>query len=159
MENMGTATGLLELYHIPDHQGGYRNGNENGGEGFGHVGFSVPDVGDVLKRASEMGYRVIKPLGEAKLEQFGVPSSVKSEDVVEGYKFVFRQLAFIVDPDVSDLCVLSDWRRTGLMIDRVIGLKSYLMLLYRPLVKKWLCGYEARIIFPIFLFPSQQSSS
>jgi lactoylglutathione lyase len=108
MENMATAAGLLELYHIPGHEGGYRNGNENGGEGFGHVGFSVPDVGEVLKRAEEFGYKVIKPLGEADVEQFGVPSFVKSEDVVEGYKFVFRQLAFVVDPDVSQNCVFSE---------------------------------------------------
>jgi len=99
MENMGTASGLLELYHIPGHSGKYKNGNENGGEGFGHVGFTVPDVDATLQRVKDFGYEVIKPLGESKTEQFGVPDFVKGEDVDEGYKHVFRQLAFVVDPD------------------------------------------------------------
>jgi len=103
MENMGTASGLIELYHIPGHLKAYKNGNENGGEGFGHLGFTVPDVQAVLKRVADFGYQIIKPLGEAKTEQFGVPDFVKGENVAEGYKHVFRQLAFVVDPDVSDI--------------------------------------------------------
>lgn len=113
IENLGTATGLLELYHIPD-QGPYKNGNENGGEGFGHIGFTVPDVEKALERATKFGYKIIKPLGEAKAEQFGVPSFVKDENVVEGYKFVFRQLAFIVDPDVSKI-----QRHPSVILDRI----------------------------------------
>jgi lactoylglutathione lyase len=101
MKNMGTATGLLELYYIPGPLNVYKNGNENGGEGFGHVGFTVPDVEVTLKRVANFGYKIIKPLGEAKTEQFGVPDFVKDGDVVEGYKHIFRQLAFVVDPDVS----------------------------------------------------------
>lgn len=103
IENMGTASGLIELYHIPGHLNKYKNGNENGGEGFGHVGFTVPDVEVALERAKEFGYTVIKPLGDDKASRMGVPEFVKDEDVAEGYKFVFRQLAFIVDPDVSEL--------------------------------------------------------
>jgi lactoylglutathione lyase len=103
IENMGTGSGLLELYHIPGHLKHYKNGNENGGEGFGHIGFTVPDVEATLKRAEDFGYKIIKPLGEDKTEQLGVPDFVKGEDVAEGYKFVFRQLAFIVDPDVSEM--------------------------------------------------------
>ncbi len=103
IENMGTASGLLELYHIPSHLKTYKNGNENGGEGFGHLGFTVPDVDASLKRVEEFGYKIIKPLGEAKTSQFGVPDFVKGEEVAEGYKHVFRQLAFIVDPDVSEI--------------------------------------------------------
>lgn len=99
IENMGTASGLLELYHIPGHLSKYKNGNENGGEGFGHLGFTVPDVDAALKRAAEFGYKIIKPLGEDKTEQLGVPDFVKGDDVAEGYKYVFRQLAFILDPD------------------------------------------------------------
>jgi lactoylglutathione lyase len=103
MSNMGTASGLLELYHIPGHLNQYKNGNENGGEGFGHLGFTVPDVEEVLGRVKEFGYRVIKPLGEDAVEGMGVPGFVKAEDVEDGYRHVFRQLAFVVDPDVSDI--------------------------------------------------------
>ena len=103
MSNMGTASGLLELYHIPGDREKYRNGNENGGEGFGQLGFTVPDVEEVLDRVREFGYRVIKPLGEDKVEQMGVPGFVKGGNVEEGYKHVFRQLAFVVDLDVSNM--------------------------------------------------------
>lgn len=106
MENMGTASGLLELYHIPGHLNSYKNGNENGGEGFGHIGFTVPDVEAMLKRVSDFGYKVIKPLGEAKTEQFGLPDFVKGVDIAEGYKHIFKQLAFVVDPDVSTSSLL-----------------------------------------------------
>jgi lactoylglutathione lyase len=73
----------------------------------GHVGFTVPDVEVTLKRVANFGYKIIKPLGEAKTEQFGVPDFVKDGDVVEGYKHIFRQLAFVVDPDVSARSTLS----------------------------------------------------
>ena len=96
----GHASGLLELYHVPGVTS-YKSGNENGGEGFGHLGFTVPDVEVALKRVEGFGYKVIKPLGEDKDTQFGVPPFLKYEDVAEGYKFVFRQLAFVLDPDVS----------------------------------------------------------
>lgn len=72
--------------------------------GFGHVGFTVPDVAAALKRVEEFGYEVIKPLGEAENGQMGVSDVVvsgKEGPVNEGYKHVFRQLAFVKDPDVS----------------------------------------------------------
>ncbi|KAH9221773.1 Glyoxalase/Bleomycin resistance protein/Dihydroxybiphenyl dioxygenase [Leptodontidium sp. 2 PMI_412] len=110
--DLGTSKGLLELYHIPSKQGDtesskpYRNGNETDapGPGFGHLGFTVPDVKEVLERAMEFGYEIIKPLGESLAHQYGVEGlqeGMVSEgrDVVEGYKFVFRQLAFLRDPD------------------------------------------------------------
>ncbi|KAH7393621.1 Glyoxalase/Bleomycin resistance protein/Dihydroxybiphenyl dioxygenase [Cadophora sp. MPI-SDFR-AT-0126] len=121
--DLGTAKGLLELYYIPpknsselgsggDGEGGkvggvnYRNGNETDGlgQGFGHLGFTVPDVKEVLDRAKEFGVEVIKPLGESEVGQYGVEGLEEGKveegrDVVEGYKFVFRQLAFLRDPD------------------------------------------------------------
>ena len=107
MHNLGSSSGLLELYQIPaDDAKPYRHGNENCGEGFGHVGSTVPDVEKALERVGEFGYEIIKPLGEAKAEQFGVPASVKDEHVAEGYKHVFRQLAFVLDPDVGFLEVI-----------------------------------------------------
>lgn len=72
--------------------------------GFGHISFTVPDVAEALERMKGFGYEVIKPLGEAEVEQMGLPPDVvkgRHEDVAEGYKHVFRQLAFVRDPDVS----------------------------------------------------------
>lgn len=102
LHNLGTSKGLLELYHVPDDQNkAYRNGNENGGEGFGHLGFTVPDVEKALKRVEEFGFKIIKPLGEDKVAQMGVAEGIKEDQVAEGYRHVFRQLAFVQDPDVS----------------------------------------------------------
>jgi len=98
IQNLGTSKGLLELYHVPHGPKSYRNGNENGGEGFGHIGFTVPDVEAALQRVKDFGFEVIKPLGEAKTEQYGV-GGVEDGVVDEGYNHVFRQLAFVKDPD------------------------------------------------------------
>ena len=110
---LGTAKGLLELYYVPPKEGEsrdvkYRHGNETDGlgQGFGHLGFTVPDVKEVLERAKQFGYEIIKPLGESEVGQYGVEGLEEGKveegrDVVEGYKFVFRQLAFLRDPDVS----------------------------------------------------------
>jgi lactoylglutathione lyase len=101
---IGASKGLLELYHLPDDSDKtYTSGNDYSnpaGLGFGHLGFTVPDVAETIERVKSFGYEVIKPLGEAKANQMGVPP-IKDEDVDEGYKFVFRQLAFVKDPDVS----------------------------------------------------------
>jgi len=104
---IGTSKGLLELYHVPlDANTPYTSGNDYSkpGVGFGHIGFTVPDVAAALERVKSFGYEVIKPLDEAKKEQMGMPDSVvkgESGAVDEGYKHVFRQLAFVKDPDVS----------------------------------------------------------
>ncbi|OAK95002.1 Glyoxalase/Bleomycin resistance protein/Dihydroxybiphenyl dioxygenase [Phaeosphaeriaceae sp. SRC1lsM3a] len=102
---LGTSKGLLELYHVPaDSSTTYVSGNDYSapGVGFGHVGFTVPDVAQALERASSFGYEIIKPLNEAKVDQMGMPDEVvqgKHGEVAEGYKHVFKQLAFVKDPD------------------------------------------------------------
>jgi lactoylglutathione lyase len=107
LASVGTSKGLLELYHIPADAGvSYTSGNDYAnapsGIGFGHIGFTVPDVGEALERVKKFGYEVIKPLGEAEEAQMGVPmKAMEGKEVVEGYKHVFRQLAFVRDPDVS----------------------------------------------------------
>lgn len=106
MANLGTSKGLLELYHIPaDSSVPYTSGNDYpSGVGFGHIGFTVPNVADAIDRVRSFGYEVIKPLDQAKEEQMGVPKDVvegQYGNVDEGYKHVFRQLAFVKDPDVS----------------------------------------------------------
>jgi catechol 2,3-dioxygenase-like lactoylglutathione lyase family enzyme len=104
---LGTSKGLLELYHIPaDSSTPYESGNDYSrpGVGFGHIGFTVPDVAETLERVKSFGFEVIKPLDEAKITQFGMPDDVVQGmhgEVPEGYKHVFKQLAFAKDPDVS----------------------------------------------------------
>ncbi|KAF2241930.1 Glyoxalase/Bleomycin resistance protein/Dihydroxybiphenyl dioxygenase [Trematosphaeria pertusa] len=107
ISSLGTSKGLLELYHIPsDSSLSYTSGNDYtsnpSGIGFGHIGFTVPDVAEAIKHVESFGYEVIKPLGEAKEDQMAVPQEVvegRAGAVDEGYKHVFRQLAFVRDPD------------------------------------------------------------
>lgn len=113
---LGTSKGLLELYHVPsDANTPYASGNDYskpGTVGFGHIGFTVPNVAETLERLKSFGYEIIKPLDEAKVEQMGMPDDVvegKYEVVAKGYEHVFKQLAFIRDPDVS--LSKDDWRR------------------------------------------------
>jgi len=92
----------------------YTSGNDYtnapSGIGFGHIGFTVPDVAKTIDRVKSFGYEVIKPLDEAKDEQMGVPmAAIEFNAVVEGYKHVFRQLAFVKDPDVSRVLLLLSW--------------------------------------------------
>ncbi|KAI4627415.1 uncharacterized protein J4E87_003978 [Alternaria ethzedia] len=106
MSTLGTSKGLLELYYIPaDAATSYTSGNDYSnpaGIGFGHIGFTVPDVPEALERIKSFGYEVIKPLDEAKEEQMGLPAEAvegKHGTVQDGYKHVFKQLAFVKDPD------------------------------------------------------------
>lgn len=105
ISTIGTSKGLLELYYIPaDASTDYASGNDypGPGVGFGHIGFTVPDVSVALDRVAEFGFEVIKPLNEAKEDNMGldlVQGHGKQDRVAEGYKHVFRQLAFVKDPD------------------------------------------------------------
>jgi lactoylglutathione lyase len=107
MATLGTSKGLLELYHIPaDSATPYASGNDYSaaGVGFGHIGFTVPDVAEALERVKRFGFEVIKPLDEAKEKQMGLPDEVLKGgygSVPDGYKHVFKQLVFVKDPDVS----------------------------------------------------------
>jgi lactoylglutathione lyase len=129
MATLGTSKGLLELYHIPsDSTASYSSGNDYSlpGVGFGHLGFTVPDVAETLERIKSFGYEAIKPLDDAKVEQMGLPDCVvegRFGVVDEGYKHVFKQLAFVKDPDVSQIVLvkrLSSWCAND--INRGIGL-------------------------------------
>lgn len=64
-----------------------------------------------LKRVEEFGYAIVKPLGEAQESTMGVNAKIVQGgegEVAEGYKHVFRQLAFVRDPDVSFLFSLKE---------------------------------------------------
>lgn len=64
----------------------------------------MPDVAEAVERVRSFGYEVIKPLGKAEEDTMAVSQEIvdgKFGAVEEGYKHVFRQLAFVKDPDVS----------------------------------------------------------
>ncbi|KAK5048573.1 hypothetical protein LTR84_005664 [Exophiala bonariae] len=112
--NLQSTLGLLELYHVhgsekqPD--GYYQTGNSPPNLGFGHLGFTVPDVKGALDRLKAEGVEVVKDLGEVGLrsipisewenergvgqEEVGTATEIHKE-----YKKVFSKIAFVRDPD------------------------------------------------------------
>lgn len=105
--NLQHTLGLLELYHVHGSeakgQGYYANGNTPPNLGFGHLGFTVPDVPAALERLQEAGVQVIKPLGVTTRESIPISKWEEEQGVGLGtihpnYKSVFDQIAFVRDP-------------------------------------------------------------
>ncbi|KAL4974789.1 Glyoxalase/Bleomycin resistance protein/Dihydroxybiphenyl dioxygenase [Aspergillus desertorum] len=106
-----STLGLLELYHVhgsekPVSDGGYEisTGNEPPNLGFGHLGFTVPDVPKALERLRGAGVRVIKELGVSTRESIPLSKWEEEREIGVGeihpsYKAVFDQIAFVADPD------------------------------------------------------------
>lgn len=102
--------GLLELYHIhgsekPTGDGGYEvsTGNAPPNLGFGHLGFTVPDVPSTVERLRKAGVPILKELGVTTRESIPLSSWEENRGVGVGeihpnYKAVFDQIAFVTDP-------------------------------------------------------------
>ncbi|KAF5706656.1 lactoylglutathione lyase [Fusarium globosum] len=110
--NLPHTLGLLELFHIhgseKQQSGFYSTGNTPPNLGFGHLGFTVPNVSQALMRLRAQGVPVLKDIGpcEAPIlisdweKQRGVGVSVKGTDseLHPGYAKLLEQIAFIQDP-------------------------------------------------------------
>jgi lactoylglutathione lyase len=106
--------GLLELYHVhgtekADAEGGFNmsTGNTPPYLGFGHLGFTVPDVASTLERLRKEGVPVIKELGNSLRESVPLSSWEEERGVGVGaihpnYQKLFDQIAYVADP-VSSL--------------------------------------------------------
>lgn len=99
--------GLLELYHVhgseKEEVGYYETGNKAPNLGFGHLGFTVPDVPKAVERLRAAGVTVFKDLGVTTRET--IPLSQWEADrgnglggIDGGYKKTFDQIAFVKDP-------------------------------------------------------------
>ncbi|EXJ57449.1 lactoylglutathione lyase [Cladophialophora yegresii CBS 114405] len=112
--NLQHTLGLLELYHVHGSEkqeaGYYSTGNEPGHLGFGHLGFTVPDVPKALQRLKDAGVEVVKDLGVCTRQwipitdwenERGVGVEVKGTDseIHPEYAKVFNKIAFVKDPD------------------------------------------------------------
>lgn len=109
--NLTRTLGLLELFHIHGTErevenGGVEmaNGNVPPNLGFGHLGFTVPDVRGTVERLRDAGVRVVKELGVSTRES--VPLSEWEEkrgvglgEIHPNYKGFFDQIAYVADPD------------------------------------------------------------
>lgn len=106
--------GLLELYHVhgtekADAEGGFNmsTGNTAPHLGFGHLGFTVPDVAGTLERLRKQGVPIIKELGSSPRESVPLSSweeerGVGVGEIVPNYQKLFDQIAYVADP-VSSL--------------------------------------------------------
>ena len=120
--NLQSTLGLLELYHVhgsekqPD--GYYQTGNSPPNLGFGHLGFTVPDVKGALDRLKAEGVEVVKDLGVVSLRSIPISeweneNGVGTEDlgtdteIHHEYKKVFGKIAFVRDPVSYFSCCVS----------------------------------------------------
>ncbi|KAJ0382946.1 hypothetical protein COL922a_011484 [Colletotrichum nupharicola] len=89
----------------PLEEGGIRfsNGNAPPHLGFGHLGFTVPDVPSILARLKAAGAPVVKDLGfngraSIPLTEWERERGVGAEEMVESYKKTIKQVAMVEDP-------------------------------------------------------------
>ncbi|WAO91428.1 Lactoylglutathione lyase [Fusarium falciforme] len=115
VQNLRQFEGLLELGHIKGSEnqpeGYYQNGNDPPNLGFGHLGFTVPDVPAALKRLKDNGVEVVKDLGEAttrasisitKWENehgIGVEEEGTDTEIHSTFKEMYKNVAYVKDPD------------------------------------------------------------
>ncbi|KAL3292750.1 lactoylglutathione lyase [Colletotrichum asianum] len=85
----------------PLEEGGiqFSNGNAPPHLGFGHLGFTVPDVPSILARLKAVGAPIVKDLGSSiPLTEWEKERGVGAEDMVESYKETIKQVAMVDDP-------------------------------------------------------------
>ncbi|CAI6095053.1 unnamed protein product [Clonostachys chloroleuca] len=92
--------GLLELEESRE----ISTGNQPPNLGFGHLGFSVPDVPKALEHLVSHGVEVLKPLGAASrsdvpLSQWEADRGLGVGELHPTYQTIFKQIAFVKDPD------------------------------------------------------------
>jgi len=105
--NLQHTLGLLELYHVhgseKQPEGYYSTGNTPPNLGFGHLGFTVPDVPKALERLKAAGVKIVKDLGVSTKESIPLSDWEANKGVGQGtihdnYKAVFDKIAFVQDP-------------------------------------------------------------
>lgn len=95
-KGMSSKAGLLELVHIHE-----RSSSDSEGAGvasFGHLGFTVPDVDQIVRRAREHGYEVLKDKTDTSGLAMDLPA--KSNNAFhDNFLAAYTQIAFLRDPD------------------------------------------------------------
>ncbi|PWY71760.1 putative lactoylglutathione lyase [Aspergillus heteromorphus CBS 117.55] len=95
--------GLLEFYYMHGSEN-VSSGNIPPNLGFGHLGFSVPDVGEAVERLRGEGVRVIKELGEVGREtvpisEWEVSRGIAHEALQGGFLRIWARIACVEDPN------------------------------------------------------------
>lgn len=107
--------GLLELFHVHGSETEAEasegtgqglemsTGNQPSNLGFGHLGFSVPDVPATVERLRAAGVRVFKELDDVSRESVPLSEWESDRGIGQGeihtaYQRFMRQIAYVVDP-------------------------------------------------------------
>jgi lactoylglutathione lyase len=110
IQNITHTPGLLELKHIhgsekDPSEGGYTisNGNIAPNLGFGHLGFSVPDVRSTVESLRSEGVNVVKELentgpSAVPLTEWERERGVGKDDMIDSYQRVLTHVAVVADP-------------------------------------------------------------
>lgn len=95
-KGMSSKSGLLELVHA--HEKICNDNGVVGTPGLGHLGFTVPDVDQVVARARKHGYEVLKDTTETSGVAMGL-SAEPNEAFHSSFVAIYIQIAFLRDPD------------------------------------------------------------
>ena len=100
---MPHTLGLLELVHWHGAEEGEGARKQPGHHvGFGHLGFTVPDVKATVERLRKEGVKIVKDLGESEYVPFLTgekkEDALKGEQVDGGFRGIVEQIAFVEDP-------------------------------------------------------------
>jgi lactoylglutathione lyase len=105
LKTSGLRSGLLELVHV--HEKAERNdGAISGGKpcsegstGFGHLGFTVPDVTALLRKGESAGHKVLKWPGDVGLFALGLLDASCQHLIHDRFRKLYTQVGFLRDPD------------------------------------------------------------
>ncbi|KAJ5550459.1 hypothetical protein N7461_005157 [Penicillium sp. DV-2018c] len=106
--SMTRTSGLLELYHVHGSESVEESvvstGNVPPNLGFAHLGFTVPDVGDAVRRLRGEGVVVVKDVGVCErgvvpLSEWEEERGVGVGEIHGNYAWFFEKFAMVVDPD------------------------------------------------------------
>ena len=104
-KDLGSKAGLLELVHVhEEHKAIYDAspspvGTPKGRIGFGHLGFTVPDVEELLEHARQDGYTVLKVPEDTSERKLDLPDYVLEGSFHKNFLAAYAQIGFLRDPD------------------------------------------------------------
>lgn len=105
LKTAGLRSGLLELVHV--HEKAEMNSDATSAEkscseirtGFGHLGFTVPDVNELLRKGESAGYNVLKWPGDTGLGALGLFDASFQHLIHDRFRGLYTQVGFLRDPD------------------------------------------------------------
>lgn len=105
LPRLAHTTGLIELFHVHGSEklSEMSTGNTPPNLGFGHLGFSVPNVQAALEHLQSHGVEIVKPLDRAEradvpLSDWEADRGIGRGDLHGEYQKILKQIGFVKDP-------------------------------------------------------------